>query len=922
MNNILKIYTISFIFILQFTKIYAENTTVLVQDNVPLYYFIDEQQNYNGFYIDLTKALLGENKFILANNYNKDADIILFSTTHKIPNNYEFIAIPQIINYVVFVRKKNDINSLSELYDKKIIVKKNDLPYHFLYEYRTSHIYTVPSYADALKTLELGINDGAILPYQIGINIINKNKLKGIDYLNVPFLIQKSGFAVNKDKPELIKLLKHNLNEIIKSGEFKKIENKWFPFSFKQSKSKLLIAIIIILVIIIVVYLYIHKMVQKEISQTTKNYINFVKHNKGKLLEIDTENMFFDKILNKLPYAWILINDKKGKILFSNTEFKEDFDLTKPPDTECFMSDIFSENIVEEFNKLDNKLFSLLESFIITPINIERKKTKKWIIKIAIKLKHFEGKYILNIMLNPMFNSELLLNKVSEKFLLQSIINAFPDLIFYKNREGEYLGGNKAFSKKINMPNEEYIGKKDKELFSKELSEYFIKTDKIVFDTKELWVGKNVENSENGDKQYYETTKIPLKNKHGNIFGLIGVSRNITRHHVAEKQMELAKRQAEESNRIKLSFLTNMSHEIRTPMNTIIGFSDLMADPDLTYDQRMEIIGIVKTNGFRLIDVIDDIIDISMIESEQIYIKHSNFNLNNTIEDVYKYAENKKVQMEKELVNITCHFGIIKDEFNIVSDTFRIKQSLKNLINIAIRYTNSENINLGYIIDNECIVFYIQNDKPLEKYDEIKHLIDQQTTYNNSLKEKQNMSELSLVIAKNIIERLNGELVIDDYNSGKTNFYFKLPLQEYKATKNKVININTTTEYPDWTGKNILIAEDEAVNFQLLKEMISITGANIFQANNGREAVDIYKKKHIDFVLMDIKMPILNGIEASQLILKQNPNGIIIAQTAYDLKYEKQQCEKIGVKKVMTKPIDPNEFYYLANKYLIELKNI
>lgn len=915
MNKIIKDLVLFSLLLLLSINVKAQKAIVFIEDeHIPLYSFLDKNHKYKGFYIDLVEALLGNKNSVFTNDTTQKKDIILYQITKKIPEDYELIVFPQRMNYMVFVRNKQNIKSLSELYDKKIIIKKNDLPYKVLYEYRTSHILAVQNYSEALELLQLGIHDAAILPYQIAMDIIKQKKLKGIDFLNIPFLIENSGIAVKKENKELISLIKTNLNELIKSGKFKKIESHWFPSTFKKNNKQLVIYILIfVLLIIVVFFVFLQKVTRKEIDKVTSDYVNYINKINKEWLEIDINSPLVEKLLD-IPYYFVIVNDRNGKIVLNNTALEEEYNLKHHKNDLCFIDKVFDDNFAKELKQLDEKLFLDAKNLLVKELDLKvnNQVKKKWVIKAPIKLKSFEGNYILTIILNPMLEGASLLEKMSEGLLLQSLVDALPDLIFYKNTKGEYLGGNKAFSEKINKNQKEYVGKIDEDIFSEELVKQYKEADKIVFDTQKIWQGKDKEIN-NGVEKHYENTKIPLKDKSGKTFGLVGISHDITKYHLVEKQLELAKKQAEESNRIKLSFLTNMSHEIRTPMNTIIGFSDLIADPDLTYDQRMEIIGIIKSNGFRLTDVIDDIIDISMIEAGQIYIKHNAFDLNSAIEEVCKYGENKKIQLDKDHISISCNFGVIEDNFNIVSDVFRIKQTLRNLINIAIRYSEAETINLGYIIENNDIIIYIQNDKPLLNYQQIESFFEEKSE--QDFVDEQNISELSFIIAKSIIERLEGKLIYDDYNNGKTNFYLKLPLQQAQVTKKISVPIQDM-DYPDWSGKSILIAEDEALNFELIKSIIIKTRANIFQANNGQEAVFIYKNNHIDLVLMDIKMPILDGFEASQLILQENPEAIIIAQTAFDLQNDKKKCTQLGIKQIMIKPIDHLELYYLGNKYL------
>ncbi len=892
---------------------------ISVPNNMAPYSFIDKNNEYQGFTIDIIQNIFDEDYFIhLSNNSDTLADIIGIISLNETPRNFEFIPIPHSLNYVVFKRKETLIESLAELYNKKIIIKKGDLPYDLLYTYKTSHILTVDSYNKALNYLESGINDCAILPFQSAYRILDEINNKNIEFINTPFQTYQCGYAINKNNVELIKHFKSQLNNLINSGEYELAENNWFENNIgAKSSHKTFYFFIIILAIVVLILLYYNKLLQNEINQSTIEYIKEISNPKDSILSIDLNNEILSKIIEQAPIS-LFINDYDGKIVSASNEFLIDTTGTNKKKDGLFLGMVLQEETARLFSDLDKKLYSFTHKYIAQSIQIKKndKTNEKWVLKFPIKLANSNNTFILNILTKPFLEGNLSFSKLPPEFLFKEIINSLPDIIFYKNITGEYIGGNSSFNEFVGKPENEIIGKKDNKIFTEEKALSHNKSDKTVFETGEIWEEQNWDVLPNGDQIKLENIKIPLKNKEGKTIGLVGISHDITRHHIYEQELDNAKKQAENLDRTKSSFLANMSHEIRTPMNTIIGFSDLLADPDLTYDQRMEITDMIQSNGYRLIDVIDDIIDISMIESGQLHMKFTDFNINSIIKDAFNYAENKKVQIGKDQMHFTFNLGSITDEFIINSDPFRLRQVLKNLVNATIRYSSSESIFIGYLIHKGNIILYIKNDKPLIDSKEAEDNLNRERKEVIGLSDIEEVTDLSVIIAKSITEKINGNIVFDDYNNGETNFYFSIPFEKV-TTKETLFMDMQVTEHPKWLGKNILIAEDEETNFMILNGIMTKTGANILHATNGQEAIDIYTQEgNIDLILMDIRMPILNGIEATREIINQFPDAIIIAQTAFALPEDKEQYVKIGMKGVIAKPIDPGELFYLCGRYI------
>jgi len=907
----------------------AGNIPVYVSvQNAPAPYFdFNEQQEPQGFIFDIFQTLNNDAFGLMflrdtsQINYN---DLIFgYITKNRVPADYYFLEFPHSIDYYVFTRKANSIRSLSDLLNKKVIILNNDLPYHVLYENKASHILKVKSYSEALRMLAAGINDCAIIPFQVGKKIIDEQKLKNIDYLITPFLSFEFGIAIPKKRVEIIQQFKTGLQNSLNNNEYKLIEKKWFVYPSANNSeigisNKALLFLILGLVTIILALIVFIRFLIKEISASTHDYLKEIRRTSISPLTIDINNPLVGKLLTNAP-IWLFVNDADEKIHYISRLLLLDTLGTDIEPDDLKVSNIFNDKISGLLTAYDKDLASN-KSYLITEqieFELNNEKFNKWLIKYPLRIKENNRLLYLNIFIKPIIEGNSSLNSLTPELLLHSVIDALPHLVYIKNTKGEYLDGNKAFVKFHGKSKSEIISKNDFQIFDKEKAENCAKTDSLVFESGLVWESQDWDSMYNGENLKFENTKIPLYNKKGEIFGLVGVSHDITRRHKYEQELELAKEKAEESDRIKSSFLANMSHEIRTPMNSIIGFSDLLADPDLTLDQRIEIIDMIQSNGHTLIDLIDDIIDFSRIEAGQIHLKYSDFNLNTVFKDAYNYGVTKKTQLNKEHLNLTYTIGSIEDELLIHSDPFRLRQVLKNILSSSIKFSTSESLFLGYIIVENTLLMYIKNNNSTVSDAIINKMLDDNLQSQFSFSDIEESAGIALIIAKNVVEMIDGKMYSEEAMPGKSDFYLTIPLSKSKFKKSAKAKPNLV-DTPAWNGKCILVAEDENINFILLDEVLSKTGVEIIRANNGKEAIELFKenKQKIDLILMDIRMPEINGADASRKILENAPETIIIAQTAYALPEDKDQYLNVGIKFILTKPIDPSELYYVCNKYL------
>ncbi|NOU16949.1 MAG: PAS domain-containing protein [Bacteroidales bacterium] len=386
-----------------------------------------------------------------------------------------------------------------------------------------------------------------------------------------------------------------------------------------------------------------------------------------------------------------------------------------------------------------------------------------------------------------------------------------------------------------------------------------------------------------------------------------------------ENKLMLAKEKAEVSDKQKSAFLANMSHEIRTPMNAIIGFSQLLALPNLSDEKKNQFIEIINNKGNNLVKLINDIIDTSKVESGHLTIVFAPCNLNNLLKYLQKFYNKEKIFQKREEIDIKIVVPDGCDSLDLVTDEGRLEQILTNLIGNALKYTERGVIEFGYSLDNNQITFFVK-DTGVGIDPQMQTMIFERFRQVEDVTDKRfGGTGLGLSISKGIVNLLGGSIWVESKLGVGTTFYFTLPLQIYQNVDiNKELRVIEGKEHrPDWRNKVILIAEDEEVNYIFIKEILSLTGAIILWAKDGSQAVDLVNKiKKIDLVLMDIKMPVMNGYAASMEIRQINPKLPIIAQTAYAFIEDRQKAEAAGCNDYLTKPINKNELYTILEKYL------
>lgn len=392
---------------------------------------------------------------------------------------------------------------------------------------------------------------------------------------------------------------------------------------------------------------------------------------------------------------------------------------------------------------------------------------------------------------------------------------------------------------------------------------------------------------------------------------VLAVVRDITERKEAESRIINAKNEAQEQNRLKSAFLANMSHDMRTPLNAILGFSKIIAEESKENNAQKEYLGIIESSGKQLLTIINDLIDITKIEANQLQTRKEEVCINEVILELYLQT---KTLNQNNNIQIKYMLGLSDEDSVVYTDNTRLRQVLNNLIGNALKFTEKGTITIGYQESGDFIEFFVEDSGKGIAKDDQQIIFERYKQLGTSSEVSKRGFGLGLAITKSLIELLGGKIRVESELGKGTRFVFTIPFYSFEnAGKHKG---ETQTDY-SFDNLTILIAEDEWVNFVYLKELLITAGFSVLYAENGFDAVKMVRDNpEVNLVLTDIKMPVMDGYAAAAEIRKFRPEIPIIFQTAFALENEKQKVLGLGYQDILFKPINANDLYKCLSEAL------
>jgi len=539
----------------------------------------------------------------------------------------------------------------------------------------------------------------------------------------------------------------------------------------------------------------------------------------------------------------------------------------------------------------------------------------RWIYSRAASLKNADQRAYRMLGIHRDITKEKALRE--ELLVLQRAVYQSAAPILITDIEGNIQFVNPKYCQLTGFLTQEITGRNPRIFKSgKHSKKFYTQLWNTILDGRE-WSGRLTNKRKDGSLFIEQVVIAPVLNPEGEISHFIKVSEDITEQIKLQKELEAAKNRAEVANIYKNNFLANMSHEIRTPMNGIIGFAELLKEPDLEDEERDRYIQIINDNCNVLLNLVDDIIDVSKMEANELRLQTTRFSLKKMLTELREFYLTYRSHAHREVVDIQLN---VPEQFHqdvIETDQYRLRQIISNLINNALKFTHHGYIEFGYELMNfETLQFYVKDTGigiPKEKQ---RVIFERFRQSDESLTRKYGGAGLGLSICEGLVGLLGGNIWLESEIDQGSIFYFRIPYRPVdKPTNGSKPVIQPVPGTIQLKGVKILVVEDIDYNYEYLYEVLKNTGARITWARDGKETLRLLKKKETDLVLLDLRLPDMNGFDIAADIKKQFPVLPVIAQTAYVASEDIEKFVAVGYPDYVIKPIRRKELFGAIGKY-------
>jgi two-component system sensor histidine kinase/response regulator len=524
--------------------------------------------------------------------------------------------------------------------------------------------------------------------------------------------------------------------------------------------------------------------------------------------------------------------------------------------------------------------------------------------------------------------------------MLQLLIDTLPDLIWLKDVNGVYVYCNSRFEQFFGASRDEIVGKSDYDFVSKDLADFFRQHDQKAMAADGPTINEeDISFARDGHHELLETTKTPMRNAQGELIGVLGIGHDITERRRTDKELEqhrhhlqklveerthdlaLAKEAAETANIAKSAFLANMSHEIRTPLNAITGMAHILRRSGLT-DEQSDKLDKIEGAGRHLLEIINTVLDLSKIEAGKFTLDnapvHIDALLGNIASMLGHKAQDKGLNFQLESAALP---------YNLYGDSARLQQALLNYASNAVKFTESGHITMRVVQESQnedsvTLRFEVEDTGIGISPNNQVRLFGAFEQADNSTTRKYGGTGLGLAITKKIAELMGGTAGVDSNEGKGSTFWFTAVLAKHgQRARLELATGDESAEQVilrDYSGARVLLAEDEPINREIAQAQLQEVGLHVELAEHGRQAVDMARSQRYDLILMDMQMPVLDGLDATRQI-RQLPGYAsvpILAMTANAFADNRNQCFDAGMNDFIAKPVVPEVLYHTLLTWL------
>jgi PAS domain S-box-containing protein len=594
--------------------------------------------------------------------------------------------------------------------------------------------------------------------------------------------------------------------------------------------------------------------------------------------------------------TWIEVNDHICTMLgYTRDElFKSKWtDLTYPDD------------IALDLNHFNRVLKGELDGYTIEKRFIRKDGNIIWT-SLSVKcIRQSNGlaEYFMALLIDITDRKKMEEKLVWEQYLMHALLDNIPDYIYFKDLESRYLRINKSLANRLGIEDPALaIGKKESDFIHTSHTVKSFKDEQEIIRTGLPIIAKSeIFTAKDHSMIWVSSTKMALTDSSRNLIGTFGISRDITEKRKMVDELIKAKEKAEENDRLKTAFLQNISHEIRTPLNAIVGFSSLMGSKDVPSEKRKEFMQVILASNDQLVSIISGIISLASLNAGQEKIKEEETNINDLISNIY---EQLKINKSSKDVHFSFQTGNPDHQAKVITDPVKLAQILINLVGNALKFTHKGHVKFGYRLVKGLLAFYVEDTGigiPKE-YQEV--IFERFRQVDSSPTRKYGGTGLGLALSKGYAELLGGIIKLKSMPGVGSIFSFEIPYKPVKADMPEKQIDQDIQKSVFSKGNRILIADDDVNNSMLLTDLLAPLNLSIQTVSNGLEAVRAcFNGNTPDIILMDIMMPVMDGIKATKEIKKKNPEIHVIALTACALEQEKSEILKSGCDAFVEKPI-------------------